>query len=123
MSSGPLQIRGALMRVRSQMLLTLNRTEDETDFCGRCHLPLPADDFEAYEFCPWCDQSLCGDAARIDESRRIVEHQWGAEDDIQCGECGCEYAQPSRFPFRFCPHCGARFADEDEILIELPFLI
>lgn len=123
MNPGPLEVRRTLLRVRAEMLLYLNRSEGDTDFCGRCHLPLPADEYESYEFCPWCDQSICGDRPRTDESRRIVEHEWGVEDDIQCGECGGEYAQPTRFPFRFCPHCGARFANEDEILIELPFLI
>ena len=121
MSAGPVQKRVDLMGVRTEILVYLSRSEDDTDFCGRCHLPLPVDDFEEYEFCPWCDQSICGDRPREDESRRIVEHQWEVQADIQCGECGCEYAQPNRFPFRFCPHCGARFADEDELLIELPF--
>ena len=40
-----------------------------------------------------------------------------------CGECGGEYEQPTMFPFKYCPHCGAPFADEDELLIELPFLV
>ena len=26
-----------------------------------------------------------------------------------------------RYPFRFCPECGAPFASDDEIVIELPF--
>jgi uncharacterized CHY-type Zn-finger protein len=123
MDAPSLQVRRALLDARTRILLAVGRQEEDTDFCGRCHLPLPADEYEAYEFCPWCALSLCGAEAREDESRRILEHQWETTDDVQCGECGTEYAQPSRFPFRFCPQCGARFADEDELLIELPFLI
>ena len=111
------------MRLRVEILTYLDRSESETDFCGRCHLPLPTSDYESYEFCPWCDQSLSGAPPRVEESRRIIEHQWAVQDDIQCGECGGEYEQPNRYPFRFCPHCGAPFAFEGEFMIELPFLL
>jgi uncharacterized CHY-type Zn-finger protein len=117
------EFRRALARLRSEMLTFLDRREDDTDFCGRCHLPLPAGDFESYCFCPWCDLSITGNGPCLDESRRIIEHSWETEDDIQCGECGAEYSQPSRYPFRFCPCCGAPFAEQDELLIELPFLV
>ncbi len=85
--------------------------------------PPPSGDYESYEFCPWCCLSINGWEPRPDEARRIIEHQWGTADEIQCGECGGEYEQPSRYPFQFCPHCGAPFADQDELMIELPFLI
>ena len=117
------EVRHVLMRLRVEILTSLDRSESEMDFCGRCHLPLPTGDYESYEFCPWCDQSLNGIVPRLDESRRIIQHQWEVQDDIQCGECGGEYEQPNRYPFRFCPHCGAPFAIEDELMIELPFLI
>ncbi len=123
MIQGPLEVRQALMQLRVEILNYLDRTEDDTDFCGRCHLPLPTGDLESYEFCPWCDRSLNGFEPRPDESRRIVEHQWEVQDDIQCGECGGEYEQPGHYPFPFCPHCGASFAVEDEIVVELPFLV
>ncbi len=123
MNPGPLEVQRTLMRLRVEILNYLDRTEDDTDFCGRCHLPLPAGDFESYEFCPWCDQSLSGFDPRQDESRRIVEHQWEIQDEIQCGECGGEYEQPGRYPFPYCPHCGAPFAAEDEMVVELPFLV
>ena len=117
------EVRHVLMRLRVEILTSLDRSESEMDFCGRCHLPLPTGDYESYEFCPWCDQSLNGIVPRLDESRRIIQHQWEVQDDIQCGECGGEYEQPNRYSFRFCPHCGAPFAIEDELMIELPFLI
>ena len=112
-----------MTELRVAMLIYLDRRETGTDFCGRCHLPLPAGDYEAYEFCPWCDQSISGGEPRPDESRRIIEHQWAVQDEIQCGECGSEYEQPNRYPFQFCPQCGAHFAAQDEIVLELPFLI
>jgi uncharacterized CHY-type Zn-finger protein len=48
------------------MRVYLSRTEDEQDFCGRCHRTLPdfcgrcrrtppVDDYEEYECSPWCD--------------------------------------------------------------------
>ena len=117
------EVRHVLMRLRVEILTHLDRSESETDFCGCCHLPLPTGDYASYEFCPWCDQSLNGIVPRVDESRRIIQHQWEVQDDIQCGECGGEYEQPHRYPFRFCPHCGAPFAIEDELMIELPFRI
>ena len=123
MSAKSIQKRSELTHLRNEILGYLNRSEDDTDFCGRCHLPFPVDDYEEYEFCPWCDQSICGYRPREAESRRIIEHQREVHVDIQCGECGCEYGQPIRYPFSFCPHCGAKFAAEDELLIELPFEI
>jgi len=112
-----------LVRLRREMVLYLDRNEAELDFCDVCLLPFPAGEFESYSFCPWCDCALVGDAPRADESRRIVEHTWAREEDIQCGECGGQYSQPGRYRFRFCPHCGAPFAPEDELLIELPFRV
>ena len=44
-------------------------------------------------------------------------------DEIQCGECGGEYEQPTLYPFLNCPHCGAPFAAQDELLVELPILV
>jgi uncharacterized CHY-type Zn-finger protein len=123
MKPSPGEARQILMRLRIENLDYLDRSEADTDFCGRCHLPLPTGDYESYTFCPWCDLSITGSCPRLDESRRIIEHQWDFQDDIQCGECGGQYAQPGRYPFLFCPHCGAQFASEDEFLIELPFLL
>jgi rRNA maturation endonuclease Nob1 len=60
---------------------------------------------------------------RLDESRRIMARELEGRIEIQCGECGSEYEQPARYPFRFCVVCGAPFAIEDEIIIELPWLI
>ena len=119
----PEHARRALTELRVEILTFLARSETDTDFCGRCHLPLPAGDYESYDFCPWCDMSINGGAPCSDEARRIIEHQWATEDEIQCGECGSEYEQPNRYPFRFCPQCGARFADQDELVVELPYLI
>ena len=116
-------IRRTLLRLRAEMLDHLHRAVTDTRFCTRCLLPYPEDDFEAYHFCPWCSLSINGRDARIDESRKIIEHERYGNDEIQCGECGGEYEQPSRYPFRFCPHCGAPFAKQDEILIELPYLV
>lgn len=123
MPAVPEDIRRVLMRLRVEILNYLDCDESDTNFCGRCHLPLPAGPFEAYEFCPWCDQSFSGGVARVDESRRIIEHRWETQDEIQCGECGGEYEQPHRYPFNYCPHCGAQFAKVDEVVIELPFIV
>ena len=122
MNSQTPKVQRNLRKLRAQILSYLDRSEDETDFCGRCHLPLPAGDFEEYEFCPWCDQLFNGDAPRLDESRRIIEHQWTVQDEIQCDECGAEFEQPNRYLFWFCPHCGAPFAFGEELIVELPFL-
>jgi uncharacterized CHY-type Zn-finger protein len=119
----PGEVYRALIRLRAEMLVYLAKDENELDFCGQCRLPFPQGDFEAYAFCPWCDLQMGGDSPRIDESRRIIRHSWERQDDIQCGECGGEYAQPGRYPFRFCPHCGAPFAPDDEMVIELPFQV
>ena len=119
----PSEVRRIQMRLCVEILKHLDRTANDTDFCGRCKLPLPSGDFESYLFCPWCNQSFNGGVPRSDESRRIVEHKWTVQDDIQCGDCGAEYEQPSRYPFCFCPHCGAPFAPEDEMIFELPFLV
>ncbi len=86
-------------------------------------LPLPEDEFECYGFCPWCSLSLNGQDPRIDESRRIIETMLDEVTGIQCGECGSEYEQPARYPFRFCVVCGAPFAAEDEMIIELPWTV
>ncbi len=123
MNAEPLDVQRTITRLRVEILSYLGRTEDETDFCGCCHLPLPSGDFEEFAFCPWCDRSFGGDVPRLDESRRIIEHQWVVQDEIQCGECAAEYEQPSRYPFRFCPHCGAAFAFFDEMILGLPFLV
>ncbi len=123
MQPQPAEVRRILERLRVEILNYMDRSENETDFCGRCHLPLPSGEFEEYAFCPWCDQSFNGDPPRPDESRRIIEHQWVVQDAIQCGECGGEYEQPNRYPFCFCPHCGAPFASTDEVVLELPFLV
>ena len=97
--------------------------EEETRFCRRCMLPLPEGKYESYDFCPWCSLSLGGIEARIDESRKIVGRELEGRIEIQCGECGSEYGQPARYPFRFCAVCGAPFAQDDEMIIELPWLV
>ena len=56
-------------------------------------------------------------------ARKIIEKERYGNDEIQCGECGGEYEQPTLYPFKFCPHCGAPFAAQDEILIELPIRV
>jgi hypothetical protein len=117
------QIRAMLLRVRSQMLAYLQADLASVTCCRRCLLPYPEGEYESYSYCPWCDLSIQGREARIDESRKIIGRQRYGNDEIQCGECGGEYEQPTMFPFKFCPHCGAPFADEDELLIELPFLV
>ena len=85
--------------------------------------PIPKGDYEAYDFCPWCSLSIRGREPRIDESRKIIQHVRCGNDEIQCGECGGEYNQPTLYPFLNCPHCGALFAAQDELLIELPILV
>ena len=117
------EMRRILLALRAEMITYLQRTEEETRFCRRCMLPLPEDEYEAYDFCPWCSKPLGGLEPRIDESRKIIERELGMRIEIQCGECGCEYEQPARYPFRFCPVCGAQFAPEDEMIIELPWLV
>ena len=97
------KIQQTLLRLRAEMLDHLDRTAEDTRFCARCLLPYPEDDFEAYHFCPWCSLSINGRDARIDESRKVIEHERYGNDEIQCGECGGEYEQPSKYPFQFCP--------------------
>lgn len=116
-------MRRILLALRAEMVRYLQRPAEELHYCGRCLLPFPEGDFDAYDFCPWCAQSTGGLEPRIDESRKIVGEtveEWVA---IQCGECGSEYAQPARYPYRFCVVCGAPFAAEDEYILELPWLV
>jgi hypothetical protein len=117
------QIRRILLALRVEMLAYLERSEDDTQFCKSCLLPLPEGEFEAYDFCPWCSKSINGYPRRLNESRKIIENERGRLMEIQCGECGCEYGQPARYPYRFCVVCGAPFAAQDEFVIELPWLV
>ena len=119
----PPYARRTLLRLRDEMLAHLDRTPETILCCRRCLLPYPEGDHEAYNFCPWCSFSINGREPRIDESRKIIEKERCGHDEIQCGKCGCEYEQPTLYPFRVCPHCGAPFAAQDEILIELPILV
>ena|SRR5437773_182921 len=119
----PQEVRRILLKLRAEILLYLGLSEQDTRFCERCLLPLPEGDFERYSFCPWCSQSLTGYTPCYDESRRIIENEWDNQTEIQCGACGGEYEQPARYPFRFCAHCGAPFAPEDELVIVLPFRV
>ncbi len=119
----PEPIRRQLLLLRAEILAHLHRTETNTLCCQRCLLPYPEGEFESYNFCPWCLLSIRGRDPRIDESRKIILAERYGHDEIQCGECGGEYEQPTRYPFKFCPHCGAPFAPIDELLIELPFLV
>ncbi len=119
----PPHVRRTLLRLRGEILAHLDRTTDDTLCCRECLLPYPEGDYEAYDFCPWCALSINGREARIDESRKIIEKERYGNDEIQCGECGGEYEQPTLYPFKFCPHCGAPFAAQDEILIELPIRV
>ena len=119
----PPQLRRRMLALRAEMLAHLGRSEGELRCCPQCLLPHPEGDFEAYSFCPWCLLSLRGLEERIDESRKIILNVRFGNDEIQCGECGGEYEQPTRYPFKFCPHCGAPFAEFDELLMELPFLV
>ncbi len=112
-----------MLRFRAEMLAALGRTEQDTTCCRQCRLPYPEGDFESYNFCPWCDISIRGLEQRVDESRKIILAERFGMDEIQCGECGGEYEQPTLYPFKFCPHCGAPFAEIDELLVELPFLV
>ena len=112
-----------LLALRMEILTYLDRTEQDTAFCRRCLLPLPEDRFESYSFCPWCCLPLAGMEPDPDESRRIIENEWERETDIQCGNCGGGYQQPARYRFRFCAHCGSPFADQDELVIVLPFIV
>jgi hypothetical protein len=118
------EIRCILLALRTEMLLYLRVPEGETRFCPRCLLPLPEGKYDSYDFCPWCSKSLGGIEPRFDESRKIIKRDELEERiEIQCGECGCEYEQPARYPYRFCAGCGAPFASEDEFVIELPWLV
>ncbi len=119
----PPHVLRTLLRLRDEILARLDRTTDDTLCCHRCFLPYPEGDYEAYSFCPWCALSINGREARIDESRKIIEKERYGNDEIQCGECGGEYEQPTLYLFKFCPHCGAPFAAQDEILIELPIRV
>ena len=116
-------VRRRLLALRAEILDHLERSEADTSCCRRCLLPYPEGDYESYNFCPWCDLSIRGMEERIDESRKIIlDIRFGA-DEIQCGECGGQYDQPTRYPFKFCPHCGAPFAAQDELLVTLPFVV
>ncbi len=117
------KLRKRMLALRKEMLQHLGRTEHDTRCCSQCLLPHPEGEWESYSFCPWCLDSIQGQEERIDESRKIVLNIRFGQDEIQCGECGGEYEQPTRYPFKFCPHCGAPFAEQDELLIELPFLV
>ena len=118
------EVRRILLALRAEMLVYLKYCEDEARFCQRCLLPLPEGEFDSYDFCPWCSKSLGGMQPRLNESRKIIEREeLDRRVEIQCGECGCEYEQPARYPYRFCAVCGAPFAAEDEIVLELPWLV
>jgi hypothetical protein len=117
------EARRILLALRAEMMVYLQRTEEETRFCRRCLLPLPEGDYDSYDFCPWCSKSLGGIEPRLDESRKIIEREMERVVEIQCGECGSEYEQPARYPYRFCVVCGAPFAPEDEMILELPWLV
>lgn len=119
----PPHVRRTLLRLRDEMLAHLDRTTDDTSCCRQCLLPYPEGEYEAYDFCPWCSLSIRGREPRIDESRKIIQNERFGNDEIQCGECGGEYEQPTLYPFKFCPHCAAPFAAQDELLIELPILV
>jgi hypothetical protein len=123
MKHSPKEMRRILLALRAEMLAYMRLVEEETHFCRRCLLPLPEGDFDSYDFCPWCSKSLGGLEPRLDESRKILERELEGRIEIQCGECGSEYEQPALYPFKFCVVCGAPFAMEDEIVIELPWLI
>ena len=118
------EARRILLALRAEMLLYLQISEDETRFCRSCMLPLPEGDYESYDFCPWCSKSQGGIEPRLDESRKIIEREeLERRIGIQCGECGSEYEQPARYPYRYCVVCGAPFAAEDEVIVELPWLV
>ncbi len=117
------EMRRILLALRAEMLAYLQLVEEETRFCLRCMLPLPEGEYDSYDFCPWCSRSLGGIEPRLDESRKIIGRELEGRIEIQCGECGCEYEQPARYPYRFCAVCGAPFAEEDELIIELPWQV
>jgi len=50
MLSEPGDVHVLLMRLRREILAYLGRDEADLDFCLRCRLPFPADDFESYAF-------------------------------------------------------------------------
>lgn len=112
-----------LLALRAEMVLYLKRAEEELNYCRRCRLPFPEGEYDAYDFCPWCSISTGGLEPRLDESRKIVGTAVEDQVEIQCGECGSEYLQPVRYPFRFCAICGAPFAPDDEFILELPWLV
>lgn len=117
-------MRRILLALRAEILVYLQAREEEMRFCQRCLLPLPEGEYESYDFCPWCSKSLGGIEPRFDESRKIIEREaLDRRVEIQCGECGAEYEQPARYPYKFCAACGAPFAAEDEFIIELPWLV
>ena len=117
------EARRILLALRAEMLAYLQVGEEEIRFCRRCLLPLPEGEYDSYDFCPWCSKSLGGIEPRLNESRKIIERAMERLIEIQCGECGCEYEQPALYPYRFCAVCGAQFAKEDEVVIELPWLV
>jgi Zn finger protein HypA/HybF involved in hydrogenase expression len=117
------QIRRRMLALRAEMLVRLNRSVDDTVCCEQCLLPYPEGDYESYDFCPWCMLSIRGLEERIDESRKVILDVRFGNDEIQCGECGGEYEQPTLYPFKYCPHCGAHFAEFDELLMVLPFTV
>jgi hypothetical protein len=118
------EVRRMLLALRAEMLAYLQRDEEDTRFCERCLLPLPEGEFEAYDFCPWCSKSFGAMEPNFDQARRIIENDTlGNQVEIQCGECGCEYEQPARYPFKFCVICGAEFAVGDELVIVLPWVV
>jgi hypothetical protein len=117
------EMRRILLALRAEMIIYLKRSEEELNFCSRCLLPFPEGDYDAYDYCPWCSISPSGVEPRYDEARKIVGEPVEDRVEIQCGECGCEYQQPARYPYRFCAACGAPFAAEDEFIIELPWLV
>jgi hypothetical protein len=117
------EARHILLALRAEMLLVLERDENNTRFCRRCLLPLPEDSCEAYDFCPWCAKAQSGFEPCLRESRRIIEGEFQQQTAIQCGECGSEYEQPAQYPFRFCVVCGAHFSAQDERVIELPWVV
>ncbi len=41
MKAAPSRVRRALYQLRVEMMGYIDRSEDDTDFCGQCHLPLP----------------------------------------------------------------------------------
>jgi rRNA maturation endonuclease Nob1 len=118
------EARRILLALRVEMLHYLQVTEKEVAFCRRCTLPLPEGEYESYDFCPWCSNSVGGIEPRYDESRKIIARgELERRMEIQCGECGSEYEQPARYPYRFCAVCGAPFAEDEEVIIELPWLV